>query len=104
MDIDKRRILDFLLTTDFDISQGYSYNDLINFLNAYKEFFRDCYNAKEDLLREKYRKDRTFSDYETRINELEKRMEKLRIENEILTKKISRKLTFKERLFGRFKW
>ena len=104
MDIDKRKILDFLLTTDFVSTQGYSYNELITFLNAYKGFFRECYDTKEQLKKEIYQKDRTFSDYETRIVELEKRMENVRRENEILTNKISRKLSLKERLLGRFKW
>ena len=93
-----------MLTTDFEPSQGYSYNDLINFLNAYKEFFRDCYNSKESLKGEIFRKDRTFSDYETKIKELEDRIKKLESDNKFLTNTISRKLTIKERLFGKFKW
>jgi hypothetical protein len=104
MDIDKRKILDFLLTTNFNMSQGYSYSELITFLNAYKGFFVDSYNKKEQLKKELYKKGTTFSDYETRIVELEKKMEEVRNENELLTKIISRKLTLRERLLGKFKW
>ena len=77
---------------------------MINFLNAYKEFYKDCYNVIEKLKSENSIKDRTFIDYETKIKELEKRMLSLETDNEFLTKKISRKLSFKERFLGKFMW
>ena len=104
MDVDKRKILDFLLTSDFDVTNGYSYNDLINFLNAYKGFFRECYDQKEYLKKEKFRKDETFTVYDTTIKELEEKIEYLKKDNTFLTNKISRKLSLKERILGRFKW
>ena len=104
MIVDERKIKDFLLTNNFDISKGYSYNELLNFIKAYKGIFIACYDAKERYKREIIQKDKTKEDYDNRIKELTEQNKKLQNLNNILTNNISRKLTLKERLFGRFIW
>ena len=104
MTTDERKILDFLLSADFDVKKGYSYTELIKFLKAYKQFFIECYNAKENFRKELIQKDKTNGFYDNRIKELLEQIERYKSENEILTRMISRKLTFKERLLGKFKW
>ncbi len=104
MNTDERKILDFLLSADFNVKKGYSYTELITFLNAYKQYFVECYNNKEKLRKELLLKDKTNTFYDNRIEELLEQVERLKSENEILTKMISRKLTFKERFLGKFKW
>lgn len=102
--MDRRRMLDFLLTTKFDVTQGYSYVSLIGFLNTMSEHFKACYDTKERISREFYLKDRIIKEQDDTIKELQKRLENVKRENEILTSKISRKLTLKERLLGKIKW
>lgn len=104
MNTDERKILDFLLSADFNDKKGYSYNELLSFLNAYKQFFVECYNNKENLRKELSKKDTTKDFYDNRIKELLEQVSRVRKENEILTRMVSRKLTLKERLMGRFKW
>jgi hypothetical protein len=92
---------DFLCTADISTENGYSYTELVIFLQNYKKFYRieniEKSNAKRDL-----------NDAEKRINQLlnkvkilETKIESQTEQNKTLKKMLCKKLTFWERLKGK---
>ena len=104
MSTNKREMLDFLLSAVFDIKQGFSYNNLLEMLNSYKTFYSECYTLKERYRKDLLLKNKTITDLECRIKELDDiKIEKDNINN-ILSKQITKKLTWKERFIGKSSW
>lgn len=92
-----------LLNIDFKPERGYSYAELLNFLNTFQAYYRDCYVKKDNSEKDLIRKNKTFTDLENRIIYLEKLLKDKNIENNHLLNKITKKLTIWERLTGKVK-
>ena len=95
--------LHFLMNTDFSYERGYSYGELINYLKTYQLYYRECYANKDKFEQELLFKNKTFDQSENRILNLEKLLKEKENDIGFLMSKISRKLTFWERVTGKIK-
>lgn len=101
MDLKKKNMVDFLLTNDFSIYDGYSYQELVNFLCLYKSFYRELYDVKEYHRKEIiYIQSKENNDSET-ILRLRATIE---MKDEIITKMYNKKLSLWERIIGKIKY
>lgn len=104
MSDEERKILDFLLNTDFNIESGFSYTQLINFLNDHKKYYKALLDNRELYKYELDKANKTILDLESIIKVEEEKLEKKNEQFKNLINATVRKLTLKERLFGRFKF
>jgi hypothetical protein len=90
-----------LLNTKFESERGYSYPELLNFLNSFQIYYRDCYLKKESLEKEINIKNKTFNDLEYRITYLDNLLKDMEKANNIYLNKIQQKLSIWERITGK---
>lgn len=98
--IDKS-FFNYLLTNEFNINKGYSYTELIKFLNTFQYYYKENYEWKEKYRQELLLKNKTFEENNYKIRELENLLKEKEKENAYLYNKITRKLTFSERITGK---
>lgn len=93
----------FLLNENFSVDKGYSYLELLSFLNIFKEYYRELYNSKNNKDNElmNYRDNNILM--EIKLNEIMQLLQEKTKENEMLYQKICRKLTLWERITGKIK-
>lgn len=104
MNDEERKILEFLLNCDFKVDSGFSYTQLVNFLNDYKTFYKILLDNRERYKYEFERSNKTIIELEDRLKEIENSTKRKDEQFQNLLKVVSRKLSWKERFFGRFKF
>lgn len=95
--------LHFLINAEFTVERGYSYGELLNFLKTFQVYYRECYIKRDQFEQELNYKNTTLVDESNRMLNAEKLLQEKIKENTFLFEKISRKLTFWERVTGRIK-
>jgi predicted RNase H-like nuclease (RuvC/YqgF family) len=98
------QLLDFLLTADFNKENGYSYSELLEFLNAYKYNYRVQDIEKSNLKRDLKDSEKELKQLLDRTKVLESRIEIQEKQIKNLKSTLNRKLTFWERIKGQFKY
>ncbi len=92
-----------LLNNNYVAESGYSYSDLLFFLNKFQAYYKDCYINNQNLEKDLIYKNKLNNELEKRIDILEKELENFRKENIYYCTKINKKLSLWERLTGKIK-
>ena len=104
MNDEERKILEFLLNSDFKVDSGFSYTQLVNFLNDYKMFYKMLLENRERYKYEFERSNKTIIQLEDKLKEIKSNAKRKDEQFQNLLRVVSRKLSWKERIFGRFKF
>jgi hypothetical protein len=101
MSDDERKILEFILNTNISIESGYSYVQILEFLEYLKYFYKDLLENRELYKRELQQQMKKNKNLEEEVEQISIRLSKKSKEFQNLCDKIARKLSLKERLTGR---
>lgn len=101
MSDEERKILEFILNTKITVDSGYSYIQLLEFLEYIKYFYKEILENRELYIRELQQERKKNKDLEEINKQIDIRLSKKNTEFQNLCDKISRKLTLKERLTGK---
>ena len=88
---------------DFNVNGGYSYIDLVKYLNLYKEFYWTLYRENENSRNLVKSKDNEIEKISHKIKQLEKMIEDQNFQINNLKSYFGRKLTIWERITGKMK-
>ena len=77
MSDEERKILDFLLNTDFNVDSGFSYTQLINFLNHHKNYYKALLDNRELYKYELDKSNKTILDLERIIKTEQEKIERV---------------------------
>jgi predicted RNase H-like nuclease (RuvC/YqgF family) len=97
------QMLEFLLTADFNKDSGYSYIELVEYLNHYKYNYRLQDIDRSNVKRELEESEKEVKQLQHRMKILESRIEVQDNQIKNLKTTLTRKLTFWERITGKFK-
>lgn len=103
MNKNKEAILDFLLTADFKNHYGYSYTELIEFLNYYQVYYRQIQENNNWIKYELQHRDKILADLNAKIESLEKKLEFQNKQIYFLKTHLTKKLSIWERITGKAK-
>lgn len=104
MNDEERKILEFLLNTDFNVESGFSYTQLINFLNDYRKLYKMLLENRELYKYELEKMNKIIVELQKKEEKSKTVLERKEEQIQNLLKLVSRKLTWSERFFGRFKF
>jgi hypothetical protein len=100
---DREAILDFLRTADFKAQYGYSYTELLEFLNYYQIYYRQIQENNMWVKNELEHRDKILSELNKKISILEERLEFQSKQVQFLKKHLTKKLSLWERITGKIK-
>jgi hypothetical protein len=100
----KNQMFEFLLTADFNHDCGYSYLELIDYLDNYKNYFRSQNIDKENIKRDLERSEKENRQLLERIKILESKIEIQSNQLKNIKTTLSRKLSVWERISGKIKF
>ncbi len=103
MNKNKEGILDFLLTADFKSHYGYSYPELIEFLNYYQFYYRQIQENNSWIKHELHHRDKILKELNIKIESLEKKIDFQNTQISFLKSHLTKKLSIWERITGRAK-
>lgn len=99
--INEQDIKDFLLKTEFKIESGFSYSELLGYLNNFKYLYRETFEEKRKLRRELELKENVISKIIDEIEHTEYNLAHKNKQVSNLYARLNKKLTIKERLKGK---
>lgn len=99
----KDAILDFLLTADFKRNYGYSYTELLEFLNYYQVYYRQINESNQWVKHELNHRDKILNELNIKIQGLEQKLEFQSKQISFLKSHLTKKLSWWERITGKSK-
>lgn len=103
MNRSKESILDFLLTADFRNYSGYSYTELIEYLNYYQTHYKQIRESNNWIKNELERRDKSITELNLKVETLEHKMEFQDRQIQFLKSHLNKRLSIWERITGKSK-
>lgn len=93
-----------LLNTDFDGSRSFSYSELLYFLRRLQEAYKETYDVNIRLNQELISLQKTFIDYDLKMNKNNQLMEDKNKEVNTYLNMLTKKLSLRERITGKINY
>jgi hypothetical protein len=99
----EREMIEFLLSTDYKPENNFTYQELLFFLNRYKEYYFYLHCDNKNIVSDMTRLEAENTMLTGRLNTCEEMVKNKELEINNLKQILLRKMTFWERIKGRIK-